>query len=73
MNTRKGYQLNVDTLETLDDVKVILDGLNLTTYPEGDDWEKLKKYFTTEIEIPVVLPTEEDLKTQLEAQNYGDA
>jgi hypothetical protein len=73
MNTRKGYQLNVDTLETLDDVKVILDGLNLTTYPEGDDWEKLKTYFTTEIEIPVVLPTEEDLTTQLEAQSYGDA
>jgi hypothetical protein len=73
MNVRKGYQLDVSTLETLEDVKVILNGLNLTTYPDGDDWEELKKYFTTEIDIPVELPSEEDLKTQLEAQNYEDA
>lgn len=71
MATRTGYQLNVDTLETIDDIKVILNGLNLTTYPEGDDWEVLKKYFTTEIEIPQ-LPTTDDLKLQLETQNYGE-
>ena len=59
MNVRKAYQLNVDTIETLDDVKVILNGLNLTTYPEGDDWSTLEKYFTTEIEIPQLLSKEE--------------
>lgn len=64
MNVRKGYQLNVDTIETLDDVKVILNGLNLTTYPEGEEWPVLKKYFTTEIEIPQLL-TEEQLKEEM--------
>lgn len=64
MNVRKGYQLNVDTIETLDDVKVILNGLNLTTYPEGEEWPVLKKFFTTEIEIPQLL-TEEQLKEEM--------
>lgn len=50
MNIRTSYQLNVDTIESLDDVKVILDKLNLTTYAEGDDWVVLQKYFTTEIQ-----------------------
>jgi len=62
MNVRTGYQLNVDTIETLDDVKIILDKLNLTTYSEGGDWEILQKYFTTEIQTPALtLPTEEEL------------
>jgi hypothetical protein len=52
MNIRTSYQLNVDTIESLDDVKVILDKLNLTTYAEGEDWELLQKYFTTEIQTP---------------------
>lgn len=64
MNVKKGYQLNVDTIESLDDVKVILNGLNLTTYPEGEEWPVLKKYFTTEIEIPQLL-TEEQLKEEM--------
>ncbi len=64
MNVRKGYQLNVDTIETLDDVKVILNGLNLTTYPEGEEWPILKKYFTTEIDIPQLL-TEEEMRAEL--------
>lgn len=71
MNVRKGYQLNVETIQTLDDVKVILDGLNLTTYPEGEEWPKLQKYFTTEIDIPVLL-TEEQLKDELEAKGYTE-
>ena len=50
MNISTSYQLNVDTIESLDDVKVILDKLNLTTYAEGDDWVVLQKYFTTEIQ-----------------------
>lgn len=65
MNVRTGYQLNVDTIETLDDVKVILDGLNLTTYPEGDEWPTLQKYFTTEIEIPQILLSEEEMREEL--------
>ena len=50
MNISTSYQLNVDTIESLDDVKVILDKLNLTTYAEGEDWVVLQKYFTTEIQ-----------------------
>jgi hypothetical protein len=50
MNISTSYQLNVDTIESLDDVKVILDKLNLTTYAEGDDWVVLQKYFTTEVQ-----------------------
>ena len=62
MNIRTSYQLNVDTIESLDDVKVILDKLNLTTYAEGDDWAVLQKYFTTEIQTPgLTLPTQEEL------------
>ncbi len=71
MNVRKGYQLNVDTIQSLDDVKVILDGLNLTTYPEGEEWPTLQKYFTKEIDIPVLL-TEEELKKELEAKGYAE-
>jgi hypothetical protein len=61
MNIRKGYQLNVDTIESIEDVKAIFNGLNLTTYPEGDDWPILQKYFTIEIDIPQVLTEEEML------------
>lgn len=71
MNVKKGYRLNVDTIESLDDVKVIFDKLNLTTYPEGEDWEVLQKYFTTEIDIPVLL-SEQELKKELEAKGYGE-
>lgn len=62
MNVRTGYQLNVDTIESLDDVKIILDKLSLITYPEGEDWEILQKYFTIEIQTPdLTLPTQEEL------------
>lgn len=78
MNIRKGYQLNVDTIESIEDVKVIFNGLNLTTYPEGDDWPLLQKYFTTEIDIPQVLTEEEMLHElgladqELTVENYSD-
>ena len=71
MNVRKGYRLNIDTIESLDDVKVILDKLNLTTYPEGEDWVVLQKYFTTEFDVPVLL-TEEELKKEMETKGYGE-
>ena len=64
MNVRKGYQLNVDTIESIDDLKIILDSLHLTTYPEGDEWHGLQKYFTTEVDVPQLL-TEEELRTEL--------
>lgn len=52
MNVKKAYQLDVSKIKTLNDVKVILDKLSLTTYQESPDWAVLSKYFTTEIEIP---------------------
>lgn len=72
MNVRKGYQLNTDTIQTLDDVKVILNGLNLTTYPEGEEWPTLKKYFTTEIEIPQLQFNEEQIAEYLK-ENGNDS
>lgn len=41
------YRLNVDTIESLDDVKVILHELYLTTDTWREAWPVLKKYFTT--------------------------
>jgi hypothetical protein len=41
------YRLNVDTIESLDDVKVILHELYLTTNNRKKAWPVLKKYFTT--------------------------
>jgi hypothetical protein len=49
MEQPKAYGLNVNTIKTLSDVKVILDGLNLITYSNMKDFDKLKKYFTEEI------------------------
>ena len=49
MEQPKAYRLNVDTIKTLKDVKVILDGLNLITYSNMKDFESLQKYFTDEI------------------------
>lgn len=69
MNVRKGYQLDIDTIQTLDDVKVILKGLNLTTYPEGEDWPTLQKYFTVEIDVPALL-SQEELKAEFDAKGY---
>lgn len=71
MNVRTSYQLNVDTIESLDDVKVILDKLNLTTYAEGDDWVVLQKYFTTEIQTKgLSLPGGEML--EIPAESFVD-
>jgi hypothetical protein len=49
MEHPKAYKLNVNTIKSLSDVKVILDGLNLITYSNLKDFEVLKKYFTEEI------------------------
>jgi len=49
MAQAKAYRLDVDTIESLEDVKVILNGLNLLTYSNVKDFEILKKYFTEEI------------------------
>ena len=50
MTQPKAYRLNVDTIQSLEDVKVILKGLNLLTYSNVNDFDILQKYFTDEIE-----------------------
>jgi len=50
MTQPKAYRLNVDTIQSLEDVKVILKGLNLLTYSNVNDFNILQKYFTDEIE-----------------------
>jgi len=49
MSEIKSYKLDIDTIQTLDDVKVILEGLNLITHSNVDGFDNLKKYFTKEI------------------------
>jgi SepF-like predicted cell division protein (DUF552 family) len=41
----KKYHLDIDTIQTLDDVKNILKGLNLIITDTAPDFESLKKYF----------------------------
>ena len=43
------FKLNVDKLETLDDVKKILDLLDLRLQTDSPIWEEYKCYFTTEV------------------------
>jgi len=69
---KKAFRLDVSTIETLDDVKMILEHLSLTTEEGLPGWDDLKKYFTKEIQIPVDLPTNEDLKEALETAPYKE-
>jgi hypothetical protein len=51
MNTKpKKYHLDISTINTLDDVKKILDGLDLTITENSPEYESLKKYFLIEVE-----------------------
>lgn len=69
---KKAFRLDVDTIESLDDVKVILEHLNLTTEEGLPGFEDLKKYFTKEIQIPLELPTQQDLENLLETAPYKE-
>ena len=42
------FKLNVDTLETLDDVKKILEVLNIRIQTDSDLWQEVGHHFTTE-------------------------
>jgi hypothetical protein len=46
----KKYHLDISTIQTLDDVKQILDGLDLTIMNNAQEYTKLKKYFPIEVE-----------------------
>ncbi len=41
----KMYRLDTSTIETLEDVKVILGGLELTITEDSESYESVKKYF----------------------------
>lgn len=43
------FRLNVDTIETLDDVKQILNFLNLRLDTTNPAWEEIGQFFTTEV------------------------
>jgi len=55
MTQVKAYRLNVDTIESLQDVKVLLGGLNLITYSNVRDFEILKKYFQKAISLETMV------------------
>lgn len=54
------YRLNIDTIQTLEDVKNILDGLELTLWAGSEGWEALQKYFTIPIEKTTILLQQEE-------------
>ena len=70
MAQAKAYRLDVDTIESLEDVKVILNGLNLLTYSNVKDFEILKKYFTEEIVDEK--NQQQDLEEEVEDYNEED-
>ncbi len=41
----KVYRLDVSTIETIEDVKIILDGLELIISDDSTSYESVKKYF----------------------------
>lgn len=50
----QAFELDVNNIETLEDVKVILDGLGLVAQTNAPKWDSLKKYFTTPYEQPTL-------------------
>jgi len=46
------YQLTIETLKTLEDVKVILNALKIRIDTDDPSYERLKKYFTVEVVPP---------------------
>ena len=45
-NSPKKYFLNISTIESLEDVKMILAGLDLAIMDNDENFESYKKYFT---------------------------
>lgn len=50
----QAFELDVNNIETLEDVKVILDGLGLVAQANAPKWNVLQKYFTTPYEQPTL-------------------
>ncbi len=44
-NQIKMYRLDISTVETLEDMKIIIDGLDLTISENSTSYESVKKYF----------------------------
>lgn len=49
------FRLNVNTIETIDDIKLILDELALVTTEDSPRFYQLKKYFNIEVENQQVI------------------
>ena len=43
------YQLCVDKIETLDDVKKVLDAMNIRIDTDNPDWDNVEDYFCLEV------------------------
>lgn len=48
------YRLDINTIQSLDDVKAVLEGLELTLWAGSENWESLRKYFTIPVEPTTV-------------------
>lgn len=45
----KKYRLDIDTVNTIEDIKNILNGLDLTIMDNASEYKFLKKYFPIEV------------------------
>ncbi len=43
------YQLTIDKIETLEDIKKILDAMKVRMDTDNPDWEKVEDYFCLEV------------------------
>lgn len=50
----KVYRLNAATLQSLEDVVIVIDALGLQTTDESPIFDAVSKYFTIEVEQPAV-------------------
>lgn len=49
VRTRRSYALDINTVETLEDIKAIFGGLGLRLYEDTPQYQELKKYFVIDV------------------------
>lgn len=52
----RSFELDVNTIENLEDVKAIFSGLGLRLYENTPQYQQLKKYFVIDVDAPAEQP-----------------